>query len=69
MEIKFINLKEFLEIVSEYDKEIPQSQTADNPMAPKKESLILVISLKRLLNAIIEWDTTWILSDSLYAWL
>ena len=22
-------------IVSEYDKEIPQSQTADNPMAPR----------------------------------
>ena len=23
-----------LKIVSEYDQEIPQSQTADNPMAP-----------------------------------
>ena len=23
------------EIVSEYDKEIPQSQTADNPVAPR----------------------------------
>ena len=23
------------EIVSEYDEEIPQSQTADNPMAPR----------------------------------
>ena len=23
------------EIVSEYDQEIPQSQTADNPMAPR----------------------------------
>ena len=27
----FIHLK----IVSEYDQEIPQSQTADNPMAPR----------------------------------
>ena len=26
-------------IVSEYDQEIPQSQTADNPMAPKEEPL------------------------------
>ena len=24
-----------LKIVSEYDQEIPQSQTADNPMAPR----------------------------------
>ena len=24
-----------LEIVSEYDQEIPQSQTTDNPMAPQ----------------------------------
>ena len=24
-----------LEIVSEYDQEIPQSQTADNPVAPR----------------------------------
>ena len=33
------------------------------------ESLILVINLKRLLNVIIECETTWILCDSLYAWL
>ena len=25
----------YLKIVSEYDQEIPQSQTADNPMAPR----------------------------------
>ena len=25
----------YLEIVSEYDQEIPQSQTADNPAAPR----------------------------------
>ena len=25
-----------LKIVSEYDQEMPQSQTADNPMAPRK---------------------------------
>ena len=31
------------------------------------ESLILVINLKRLLNVIKEWDTTWILCDSLHA--
>ena len=31
---KFAN-KTSLKIVSEYDKEIPQSQTADNPMAPQ----------------------------------
>ena len=33
-----INTAEFLKhtkIVSEYDQEIPQSQTADNPMAPR----------------------------------
>ena len=35
MAIKFINSKESLEIVSEYDQEIPQSQTADNPVAPR----------------------------------
>ena len=29
--IDFIKVK----IVSEYDQEIPQSQTADNPMAPR----------------------------------
>ena len=28
---KFVTLK----IVSEYDQEIPQSQTADNPVAPR----------------------------------
>ena len=27
-------------IVSEYDQEIPQSQTADNPMAPRVARLI-----------------------------
>ena len=25
-------------IVSEYDQEIPQSQTADNPMAPREKA-------------------------------
>ena len=33
------------------------------------ESLVLVINLKRLLNVIEEWDTTWISCDSLHAWL
>ena len=28
------NILEFTKIVSEYDQEIPQSQTADNPVAP-----------------------------------
>ena len=28
-------MKEVAKIVSEYDQEIPQSQTADNPMAPR----------------------------------
>ena len=27
--------KQMLKIVSEYDQEIPQSQTTDNPMAPR----------------------------------
>ena len=27
--------KTYLKIVSEYDQEIPQSQTADNPVAPR----------------------------------
>ena len=36
----FVKIKEILKnedkkIVSEYDQEIPQSQTADNPMAPR----------------------------------
>ena len=30
-----INIHENLEIVSEYDQEIPQSQTADNPVASR----------------------------------
>ena len=30
-----IELTSMLEILSEYDQEIPQSQTADKPMAPK----------------------------------
>ena len=29
-----LELKGLLKIVNEYDQEIPQSQTADNPMAP-----------------------------------
>ena len=29
-----LSTKEELKIVSEYDQEIPQSQTADNPVAP-----------------------------------
>ena len=28
-------LSDLKKIVSEYDQEIPQSQTADNPMAPR----------------------------------
>ena len=28
----------YLVIVSEYDQEIPQSQTADNPMAPRRRA-------------------------------
>ena len=27
-------IKDYAKIVSEYDQEIPQSQTADNPVAP-----------------------------------
>ena len=30
-------------IVCEYDQEIPQSQTADNPVAPRGRAAILVI--------------------------
>ena len=30
----FVKIYRFLKIVSEYDQEIPQSQTADNPLAP-----------------------------------
>ena len=30
-----IQLLHHINIVSEYDQEIPQSQTADNPMAPR----------------------------------
>ena len=30
-----INMYRIIKIVSEYDQEIPQSQTADNPMAPR----------------------------------
>ena len=33
------------------------------------KSLILVINLKRKLNVIKKWDTTWISCDSLHAWL
>ena len=29
------SLRTFSQIVSEYDQEIPQSQTADNPVAPR----------------------------------
>ena len=28
----------FLKVVSEYDQEIPQSQTTDNPMAPRERA-------------------------------
>ena len=30
--------EELSKIVSEYDQEIPQSQTADNPMAPQERA-------------------------------
>ena len=33
------------------------------------ESIVLVINLKRVLNVIKEWDTTWISCNSLHAWL
>ena len=33
------------------------------------KNLTLVINLKRLINVIKEWDTTWISCDSLHAWL
>ena len=29
---------EIFRIVSDYDKEIPQSQTADNPVAPRRRA-------------------------------
>ena len=32
---KAIRLAGRVQIVSEYDQELPQSQTADNPMAPR----------------------------------
>ena len=35
MRLKYILKVILLKIVSEYDQEIPQSQTADNPMAPR----------------------------------
>ena len=31
----FLKLTQSAKIVSEYDQEIPQSQTADNPVAPR----------------------------------
>ena len=37
---KFKHLYMYItKIVSEYDQEIPQSQTADNPVAPQEEPL------------------------------
>ena len=33
--IPYISLDQYLKKVSEFDQEIPQSQTADNPMAPR----------------------------------
>ena len=35
----FIYLEKYLEIVSEYDQEMPQLQTADNPVAPRGKPL------------------------------
>ena len=32
---KFLRCTGYLKIVNEYDQEIPQSQTADNPVAPR----------------------------------
>ena len=34
-QMDFPKLIDTLKIVSEYDQEIPQSQTADNPVAPR----------------------------------
>ena len=39
------------------------------PLKELFESLILVLNLKRSLNVIKDWDTTWISCDSLHAWL
>ena len=33
-------IKGLLKLVSEYDQEIPQSQTADNPMAPRGRAIL-----------------------------
>ena len=49
-----INLRQITKIVSEYDQEIPQSQTADNPVA---QSLSCVITFFSCLN--IEPGTSW----------
>ena len=35
LDIHSVVISEFPKIVSEYDQEIPQSQTADNPVAPR----------------------------------
>ena len=36
--IRLTNSGQLLKIVSEYDQEIPQSQTADKPMAPRERA-------------------------------
>ena len=53
-----------LKIVSEYDQEIPQSQTADNPMAPTYKYLMYTMTigdwskcltvLKKLVNSVLK---------------
>ena len=40
--LKVGNNDKFLKIVSEYDQEIPQSQTADNHMAPRGRATISI---------------------------
>ena len=35
LDVSFVHAKHMLKIVSEYDQEIPQSQNADNPAAPR----------------------------------
>ena len=44
-----------LKIVSEYDQEIPQSQTADNPVVPRGRAAQPSDLSKRLSNVIKSW--------------
>ena len=57
-------------IVSEYDQEIPQSQTADNPVAPRGRAKISIFCSKKFKhNYVFTYNGQWLEIDERFVYI